>query len=682
MSNYKALILAGGFGTRLQEVVKNVPKPMASIAGKPFLEHQIRFLKKHGIEDIILGVHYKSGIIKSYFGNGMRQDVKLTYSEEETPLDTGGAVKLAQKYIDGPFLVLNGDSYSDVNLNEFIKFHEIQKTPGSMVLQSLDSIEHYGNVELQGNLVTEFKEKASQGKGLINAGIYLFKPEILDQIPESTKISLEKSVFPNLVKDKKISGFVHDGYFMDIGRPETYFQFKKDFLERLQSSTDLELREALRRMYDQGSDILFMVDSDKKFLGLLTDGVIKRYLINGGDFNVKVTDAMIKEPDNLAIITDSEEKIKKHLQEGVKQLPVLDENGRIHDIRFRTEELKEEEYPTIRGKTPLRISFAGGGTDMPYFFEEYGGAVISTTIDKYCRITAKKRGDSKLVIDSDMVDKEAVFDTEKLIYDGGTFDLVKSVYNLVNPGCGIDLFLNNDIPPGRGLGSSATFAVLLTKILGKLKGTEFGDEDLAEIAYKAETQELAIKGGKQDQYAAIFGGFKWIEFGNGDKKIMHPLRIKEDTLNELHNHLTLCYTGKGHQSTHQQKSLAKSYNEDRSKTIERLKRIKEGAILTRDYLLSPTPNFKGIGEILHQSWLAKKEVSSAVTNERIDSLYQIGRDNGCYGGKLLGSGGGGYILFFHSPEKRNKLEKSLINEGGEILDFNFANDCATIWNGK
>jgi len=442
----KALILAGGFGKRLRDVVKDVPKPMASIAGKPFLEHQIRFLKKNGIEDIILGVYYKSKIIKSYFGSGMRQNVKITYSEEESPLGTGGAIKLAQKFVNEPFLVMNGDSYSDIDLEKFMKFHKNQKTLASVVLQESNDLSHYGNVKLSGDYISEFNEKKSSGSGLINVGVYLFNPEIFNFIPPSKKVSLEESILPELSKENNLSGFIHNGYFMDIGRPETYMQFKKDFLDNLQSSTDINLRDAMKKMYENSSEILFIVDKNKKFMGLLTDGVIKRYLIKGGNLNINVSDAMIREPERLVTTKDSEERIKKFLVEGVKQLPIIDDEGKIFDVRFRNEEVKEEEYPTIRGKTPLRISFAGGGTDMPYFFEEYGGAVINTTIDKYCRITAKKRGDSNLIINSDLVEKEQIFDTRKLNYDNGPFDLVKSVYNLVNPGCGIDLYLKNDIP--------------------------------------------------------------------------------------------------------------------------------------------------------------------------------------------------------------------------------------------
>jgi D-glycero-alpha-D-manno-heptose-7-phosphate kinase len=160
---------------------------------------------------------------------------------------------------------------------------------------------------------------------------------------------------------------------------------------------------------------------------------------------------------------------------------------------------------------------------------------------------------------------------------------------------------------------------------------------------------------------------------------MYSLKIKEDTLNELHNYLTLCYTGNQHQSTDQQGLLERKFKDDSSRMIERLKRIKENAKITKEYLLSPTPNFPGIGEILHQSWLEKREISPAVTNEKIDTLYKIGIEKGAYGGKLLGSGGGGYILFFHPPEKRNILERTLTEQGGEILNFNFSSQGAVTW---
>src|SRR3989344_8926228 len=144
----KAIILAGGFGTRLKDVLGDVPKPMAFVAGKPFLEYQIRLLKEQGINEIILAVHHMSDKIKSYFGNGLRLGVDLIYSEEEIPLGTAGAIKKAQKYLDDTFLVLNGDSYCPLDLQDLIRFHKSKKSDCTLSLVKSKEAQHYGSLIL------------------------------------------------------------------------------------------------------------------------------------------------------------------------------------------------------------------------------------------------------------------------------------------------------------------------------------------------------------------------------------------------------------------------------------------------------------------------------------------------------------------------------------------------------
>ncbi|MBU3923835.1 MAG: nucleotidyltransferase family protein, partial [Nanoarchaeota archaeon] len=229
----KVVILVGGFGTRLREVVSDVPKPMALIAGKPFLEHQINFLKEFGLKDIILCVYYKADVIKSYFGDGRHFGVNLTYSEEDVPLGTAGAIKKAEKYIDGTFFVLNGDSYLDADLMKFLEFHKSMCFGGaSMVLTEAKDSSNYGSVLVENNKVVSFLEKGRIGVSKINAGVYLFEPSILDLIPSGKKVSIE-GIFPKLAEEGKLFGFLHNGYFIDIGRPETYHQFRQNFLNRL-----------------------------------------------------------------------------------------------------------------------------------------------------------------------------------------------------------------------------------------------------------------------------------------------------------------------------------------------------------------------------------------------------------------------------------------------------------------
>jgi D-glycero-alpha-D-manno-heptose-7-phosphate kinase len=675
----KTLILAGGFGTRLKDVIKDVPKPMALIAGKPFLEHQIRYLKKEGLEDIVLCVHYMANTIKSYFGNGGKFGVELTYSEEDTPLGTAGAIKKAEKYIQDTFFVLNGDSFSKINLKEFLEFHKSKRSIASMSITSSEDPSHYGNILTEGSRIIDFSEKINEKSALINSGVYIFEPKIFDYIESEKKVSLEKEIFPKLAKESKLYGFNYEGYFIDIGRPETYYQFRKEALEDLIARPEISLREAMQKMTEKGTEVLLIINSDKKLLGALNDKIIKSYLIDGGNIDQKVSDAMIKDLAQIGKITDSEEDLfNLLLSSGTKHLPIIDNEGKLIDIKFRIEEIKTDGFPVVRGKTPLRISFAGGGTDLPYFFEKYGGVVINSTINKYCHATAIKRADSKIIINSDLKKEETVFDLKKIDYNGN-FDLIKSIVKIMKPEFGFDLYLNNDVPPGRGLGSSASLAVLITKLIRQLQGMDPNDSEIANIAYRAEIDELKIKGGWQDQYAAVTGGFNFMEFTK-DKTIIYPLKLKDSTINELREHLTLCYVGNTHFSGSQHESQKKSFSDNEEAVTKRLNKMKEIAIEIKDSLL--TNNISRIGELLHESWKNKKEINSKVSNPLIDELYDLGIKNGAYGGKLLGSGGGGYLLFYHPPEKRNNLSRILKNQGKEILDFDFESRGAEVWTQK
>ena len=672
----KAVILAGGFGTRLKDISKDIPKPMVSVVGKPFLEHQIRFLKENGIKDIILTVHHKSEVIKSYFGTGHRWGINLIYADEERPLGTAGAIKNTEKYIDDTFLVFNGDSYSEIDLKEILEFHRNKRGMATIAVKKIDDVSNFGSLTMNSDKIIEFEEKKETGEGNINCGVYLFEPKIFDYIESGKKVSLEKEIFPKLARDEKLWGFQYNGYFMDIGRPETYEKFKKDHLDNLIISPDKSVKEAMIKISDNAIDLLLVADSDYRFLGVLNDKIIKKFLIDEGNIEQKVTDAMIRQPHRIAKIDDDEDSIREILLSGTRHLPILDHENKIHDVRFHHEELKKDTFPSISGKSPLRISFAGGGTDLPQFFEKYGGVVISCTIDKYCHLTVTKRADNKIIINSDL-DEEIVLDYNKIAYDG-KYDIIKAVAKIVNPRFGFEVYLHNDIPPGRGLGNSASLATLFTKLLGELKGSQYNDEEISEIAFLAETQELGIKGGKQDQYAAVFGGFNWIEFENGNKKIMHPLRLKNDVINELDSKLLLCYVGEPHSSKAQQAELERSINENQE-TLERLNNLKKTAFEIKECLLSSTPDIEKIGGLLDESWKNKKNTSPEISSPEIDRIYETALKNGAFGGKLLGSGGGGYFLFFYSPKKRNQLVKALNQFGGQVMDFNFESHGIRTW---
>src|SRR3989344_8011952 len=191
----KALILAGGYGTRLRKVVHDRPKSMAPIAGIPFLEHQLRLLKKQGIKEAILAVSYMADKIKSYFGEGRSLGMKITYSEEEIPLGTAGALKNAERYLDKSFFVLNGDSYAKVNLEDFFNEHKKKERMSTVSVTEVQYATPYGSVVLEGDSIVAFKEKEGEGPSLINSGVYLFEPEILKRISAQENVSLERDIF-------------------------------------------------------------------------------------------------------------------------------------------------------------------------------------------------------------------------------------------------------------------------------------------------------------------------------------------------------------------------------------------------------------------------------------------------------------------------------------------------------
>lgn len=225
----RALILAGGLGTRLRKRISKYPKPIAKVADKPFLEYLILQLKRYNLTDIILCIGYLSDKIKKHFQDGNKWGMKIKYSEEKEPLGTGGAIKLAKDLIkNNDFLVLNGDSFLDIDLNRLIEFHKSSEALATLALVEVDKPDRYGSVEIDRDYrITSFKEKEVINKSnLINGGIYVFNKKIFNFIPEG-KSSLEKDIFPKLIEECSY-GKPHKTYFIDIGIPEDYDRIQKE----------------------------------------------------------------------------------------------------------------------------------------------------------------------------------------------------------------------------------------------------------------------------------------------------------------------------------------------------------------------------------------------------------------------------------------------------------------------
>lgn len=310
----------------------------------------------------------------------------------------------------------------------------------------------------------------------------------------------------------------------------------------------------------------------------------------------------------------------------------------------------------IRGKAPLRLSFAGGGTDLNYIFDKYGGAVVSSTIDKYCHMSISKRKDKKIVVNHKELD-----DSEQL---------VQGVIKVIKPKFGFNLIYYNDIKPGSGLGSSSSFVILLIRLLSELDNHVLSDTEIVKKAYEVETSFK--EGGWQDQYAAAIGGFNFMEFDKKETRI-YPLRLKYSFICELNEHLVLVDVGKQREEDDIHKEL-REYSLKHKTELKRTSKIKDLAFRMRDCLLNS--KIEKVGGILNENWKLKK--NKITSNKRLDEIYQIGIENGSTGGKVCGAGQAGHFLFFCKPEDKNRLINAL-KDKCQVVTFNFANQGVETW---
>ncbi len=335
----------------------------------------------------------------------------------------------------------------------------------------------------------------------------------------------------------------------------------------------------------------------------------------------------------------------------------------------------------IRSKVPLRISFGGGGTDVSPYKDEKGGVVLSATIDKYAYGSLRTNEERKLTVHSLDYDIVAKYQLDDEITYDGELDLVKAVWKNMcqssQQGC--DFFIHSDAPPGSGLGSSSTMVVALIGLVMHWQKLPLTNYEIAELAYQIERVELAIKGGMQDQYAATFGGFNFIEFG-ADKVIVNPLRIDRNTINELEYHLLLCYTGRTRLSANIIDTQVSNYQKRDDDVMEAMEKIKESAIQLKNALLQNRLN--DFGALLHEAWVQKKRMAKQITNPHIDELYEVARKHGALGGKILGAGGGGYLLLYCEFDKKHIVAREVEKLGGQVVGFTFETRGLQTWRAK
>lgn len=333
---------------------------------------------------------------------------------------------------------------------------------------------------------------------------------------------------------------------------------------------------------------------------------------------------------------------------------------------------------TIRSRSPVRISFAGGGTDVPPYCDQEGGCVVSATINKYSYATLQPRNDQEIHLESANFLKSLEFRSVDDISYNNELDLLKAVIKNMNTGIGMNIFLRSDIPPRSGLGgSAAAFAAMIGLFNHMKKEKKMTDYEVAELAYKLEREDLKIGVGRQDQYATVFGGLNFIEFGKGWVRV-NPLRMKKDHILELEKHLLLVYAGdRSAVSGDIIADQTKSFVQKKSAVVEALDKTKEIAQEMRYALLGG--DLMRFGELLDEGWTAKKKFSPLISNKVIDDIYSLAKRHGAIGGKITGAGGGGFMVFFCEPNKEHIVLEHLEKVGIKQWNFTFDMEGLQTW---
>ena len=321
------------------------------------------------------------------------------------------------------------------------------------------------------------------------------------------------------------------------------------------------------------------------------------------------------------------------------------------------------------GRSPVRISFGGGGTDLPSYYEQFGGAVLSTSINKYFYTVLSARTDGRIqVISSDLRLFGNWNDLASLPGSGG-LQIPVAVLKDLGSDVAADLFLASEIPPGTGLGSSASVCVNLLKVLTTYLRRPLSKYDLAERAYGITRHGLGRHVGKQDEYAAAFGCLNYIDFLCDGTTRVDPVLIDPTILAALQSNLMLFFTGAAHQSWDILADQEKSTRLPSGAAIDALHEVKEAAALMREALRRG--NLQHFGRLLDGAWQAKKRVSSKISNQRIDTLYALARAQGATGGKITGAGGGGFLLLYAEPDCRARVRAAMQEEGLQEMAFLF-----------
>lgn len=320
-------------------------------------------------------------------------------------------------------------------------------------------------------------------------------------------------------------------------------------------------------------------------------------------------------------------------------------------------------------RTPVRISFAGGGTDFPSYYEKYGGAVLSTSIDKYVYTVLTERDDRQTqIISSDLKTLESCEQIEKMEFQGTDLEIPFAVLKHLRCNVGVNLFMASEVPPGTGLGSSAAVCVNLLKTLRVYLGMDDQNLPLAEEAFHIARDMLRWPVGKQDEYGVAVGGIKTVEFEASGVSV-EPLKLSPEMLMDLEQSLMLFFTGSSRSSADILSGQDRSVQKNEEVVLDALAELKNMVPAMRKAIASG--NFAACGAMLHEGWVIKKRISSKISSSRIDTIYETARRSGAVGGKITGAGGGGFLLLYCEPDAQPSVRAGLAEFGLKEMRFHF-----------
>lgn len=336
----------------------------------------------------------------------------------------------------------------------------------------------------------------------------------------------------------------------------------------------------------------------------------------------------------------------------------------------------------VRSKAPLRLGLAGGGTDVSPYSDTFGGRVLNATISLYARCTIRSNPYERIVIRMLDLHEELEFDRveHRLLPVEG--NLCAAVYNRmvldfgIETG-GLEITVFSDAPPGSGLGSSSAMVVSIVSAFVEMFDLPLGEYDIARLAYSIEREDLGMEGGKQDQYAATFGGFNFMEFLPNDQVIVNPLKVKPWIVNELEDSILLYYIGASRDSSEIIRDQQIGLKQRDVQVVSSMHLLKEGAYQMKSAILKG--DFDLCAKLLGESWNQKKQLAKSITNSEIDTIIDCALMHGAISAKVSGAGGGGFIIFYVDPINKTRLKKLLKDKAGLVYEFNFTDNGCVSW---